>query len=208
MTMVLLDQCEHQIDPCGDACGRPNAAIAKEDVVAINPSLGKTAPEFAAVLPMGGSAPPVEQPRFAEHECTGADGDNPGDAALITAKPAGDLGLGWRKSISGRATRYHQRVGQPELRSLFERARSAQKDAVPCTDISPGRCDQLGRINLASSDFIGVAEHGPRPTEIKEFGAWKYDKPDTTRTAVHESVTSSLWHKTQYYCHCGKWGGI
>jgi len=120
MTMILFDQCEHQIDPCRDTRGRPDAAIAKKNVVAIDPSFGKAPPEFAAVLPMCGGVPPIEQPRFAEHERASADGDDSRDTAMIIAKPAGDLGLGWRKSIGGRATRYHQRVGQPMLRRLSE----------------------------------------------------------------------------------------
>jgi hypothetical protein len=120
MTMVLLDQCEHQIDPCGDACGRPDAAIAKKNVVAIDPSFGKAPPEFASVLPMGGGVPSIEQARFAEHERASADGDDPGDAAMIIAKPAGDLGLGCRKSIGGRTACYYQRVGHPKLPRLFE----------------------------------------------------------------------------------------
>ncbi len=91
---VVFYQGQREVDPGGDARRGGDVPVPDEDRVLLDLDPRVSRGERAAVGPVGGHPPPVEQPGLGEQESARAHRDQAVRLTAVRAQPAGQFGVG------------------------------------------------------------------------------------------------------------------
>ena len=188
-SMIVLHQCEGEVDAGGHASAGPHVTVAHVDRVGVDRHGGELLLQPICSGPVRGHPPPVEQARLRCQECTRAHrrqspatrrcrGDPLDERAILAgfedAPSAGqqqrvDLLVGSRQQV-GR---------QPEPRVAAHQAAAGghQRRGVAAT------------ASDAGYRLIGAAEHIERPDCIERLHASKADDDDAARGAPRHDLS-------------------
>ena len=107
--MVVLHQCQRQIDSGGHASRGPDRAVPHEDCIRFHGDRRIARPQRAAMLPVRDDPPAVQQAGLRQQVGPGADGTEPAGAGAMPGNPGDQFAI-LQGSVHRVRARYQERI--------------------------------------------------------------------------------------------------